>query len=78
MTERKKINKKVKSLIRFHSDNKIGTMGAGGGERIYRTSQKIRIKNVFLEALLLESFLSLGVTVHLYSLGCPSNTVLIS
>ena len=27
--------------------------------------------NVFLESLLSESFLSLGVTVHLTSLGCP-------
>ena len=34
-------------------------------ERIYRTSQDIRIIiNVFLESLL-------GVTVHLTSLGCP-------
>ena len=32
---------------------------------IYRTSQKIRIINVFLESLLSESFPSLGVTVHL-------------
>ena len=39
-------------------------------QRTYRTSQKIRIINVFLESLLSESFLSLGVTVHLTSLGC--------
>ena len=38
---------------------------------IYRTSQNIRITNVFLESLLSESFPSLGVTVHLTSLGCP-------
>ena len=38
---------------------------------IYRTSQKIRIINVFLESLLSESFPSVGVTVHLSSLGCP-------
>ena len=40
-------------------------------KRIYRTNQNIRIMNVFLESLLSESFLSLGVTVHLTSLGCP-------
>ena len=48
--------------------------GAGGGEkkkRIYRTSQNIRIINIFLESLLSESFPSLGVTVHLTSLECP-------
>ena len=47
-----------------------------GGEkkkskRIYRTSQNIRIINVFLESLLLKSFPSLRVTVYLISLGCP-------
>ena len=48
-------------------------MGKGGQEskRIYRTSQKIRIINVFPESLLSESFPSLGVTVHLTSPGCP-------
>ena len=40
-------------------------------KKIYRTSQNIRIINVFLESLLSESFPSLGVTVHLISLGCP-------
>ena len=40
-------------------------------KRIYRTTQKIRIVNVFLESLLSESFPTLGVTVHLTSLGCP-------
>jgi len=39
--------------------------------KIYRTGQKIRIINVFLESLLSESFPSLGVTAHLTSLGCP-------
>ena len=39
--------------------------------RIYRTSQKIRIIIVFLVSLLSDSFPSLGVTVHLTSLGCP-------
>ena len=38
-------------------------------KRIYRTSQNIRIINVFLESLLSESFPSLGVTVHLTSLS---------
>ena len=40
-------------------------------KRIHRTSQNLRIINVFLESLLSESFPSLGVTVHLTSLGCP-------
>ena len=40
-------------------------------KRIYRSSQNIRIKNIFLESLLSECFPSLGVTVHLTSLGCP-------
>jgi len=40
-------------------------------KEIYRTSQNIRIINVFLESLLSESFPSLGVTVHLTCLGCP-------
>lgn len=90
----KKVKKeKLKSLIRFHSANKInnynggvggwgdggwGRWGGGGvggrkgknSKRINRTSQNIRI-NVFLESLLSEFFHSLGVTVHLTSLGCP-------
>ena len=37
-----------------------------------KNKSNIRIINVFLESLLLESFPSLGVTVHLTSLGCPS------
>ena len=40
-------------------------------QRIYRTSENIRIINVFLESLLLEYFPSLGITVDLTSLGCP-------
>jgi len=40
-------------------------------QRIYRMSQNIRIINAFLESLLSEYFPSLGVTVHLTSLGCP-------
>ena len=60
------------------------TMGGGGGKRkklkkkkvkkskrVYRTSQNTRIIKVFLASLLSESFPSLGVTVHLTSLGCP-------
>ena len=39
---------------------------------MYRTSQNIRTINVFPESLLSESLSSLGVTVHLTSLGCPS------
>ena len=59
-------------------------MGVGGkgkkekkSKRIYRTSENLIIINVFLESLLSESFPSLGVTVHLPSLGCPP-TLLIS
>ena len=68
--------KKLKSLIRFHSANKIDNYNRGGkkekkSERIYRTSQNTRIINVFLESLVSESFPSLEVTVHLTSLGCP-------
>ena len=68
---------KLKSLIRFHSVNKINNYNGGGGrcrkksKSIYRTSQNIRIINVFLKSLLSESFLLLGVTVYLTSLGCP-------
>ena len=40
-------------------------------KRIYRTSENIRIINVFLESLLSESFPLLGITVHSTSLGCP-------
>ena len=57
----------------------MGRGGGGGGnkeekkeksKRVYRTSQNIRIINAFLELLLSESFPSMGVTVHLTSLGC--------
>ena len=68
----------LKSLVRFHSANKIdnyngGRWGVGVKkyERTYTTRQNIRITNVFLESLLSESFPSLGVIVHLTSLGCP-------
>ena len=36
-----------------------------------QNKSKIRIINVFLESLLSASFPSLGVIVHLTSLGCP-------
>ena len=72
MTEEKK---KLRSLVRFHSVNEINNYNKEGKvkkfKRFYRTSQNIRIINVFLESLLSESFPSLGVTVHLTSLGCP-------
>ena len=61
----------------MHSANKINNYNRGGKRRekksikIYRTSQTIRIINVFLESLLSESFPSLGVTVHLTSPECP-------
>ena len=68
MTEKKK-KKKLKSLIRFHSANKLDNYNRGGkiggkkeknkSKRIYRARQKIRIINVFLESLLSESFPSL-------------------
>ena len=38
---------------------------------MYRTSQKLKIIKVYLESLLSESFLALGIPVHLASLGCP-------
>ena len=67
--------KKLKSLIRFHSANKIDNynrLGCGREKnpKESRASQNIRIIIVFLESLLSESFPSLGVTVHLISLGC--------
>ena len=79
---RKKRKKKtrLKSLIRFYSANNIDNYNREvkkkekqkkKSKRIYRTSQNIRIINVFLESLLSESFPLLGVTVHLTSLGCP-------
>ena len=50
--------------------------GKGGKKKKIQKNLKnksnIRIINVFLESLLSESFPSLGVTVHLTSLGCPS------
>ena len=73
------MKKKFKSSIRFHSANKIENYNGEGrkgkkvkekkSKRNYRTSQNIRIINVFLESLLSVSFPSLGVTVPLPSLG---------
>ena len=40
-------------------------------KRNYKTSQNLRIINIFLESLWSGSFPSLGDTVHLTSLGCP-------
>ena len=78
---RKKEKTKLKILIGFLSTNKINNYngwGVGvGSKRIYRTSQKIRIINVFLVSLLSDSFPVLGITVYLTSLGCPP-TLLIS
>ena len=63
----------LKSLIRFHNANKIDNYKKEKKKckSIYRTSQNIRIINVFLESLVSESFPPLGVTVRLTSLGCP-------
>ena len=68
--------KKLKSLIKVHSANKIDNYNRVGKKkrkpkRNFRTSQNIRKINVFLEFLLSVSFPSLGVIVHLTSLGCP-------
>ena len=71
--------KKLKGLIGFHSAKIIDNYNREGNKKkkkkkskkFYRTSQKIRIINVFLESLLSESFSVLGITVHLTSLGCP-------
>ena len=77
MTEKRK-KKKLKSLIRFHSANKIDNYNGAGREkkgkkskRIYRTSQNIIIINVLLESLLSESYHTLGLPVYSTSLGCP-------
>ena len=88
MRLRQKREKKTKAqkLNYFQSANKIDNYNGGGvggkkerkkSKRIYRTSQNIRIINVFLESLLPESFPSLGVTAHLISC-LTSRTVLIS
>ena len=80
MLKNKQINKQtLKSLIRFHSANKINIYNVQrGGEKENKNLKKNYITNenikiiVFLESLLSESFPSLGVTVHRTSLGCPA------
>ena len=71
--------KKLKGLIRSHSANKIDNYSREGrkeekkrknSKRIHRTSQNIRLIKVFPESLLSKPSPSLGVTVHLTSLGC--------
>ena len=81
----RKKTKKLKSLIRFHTANKINNFNRGGKQRkekqskkFYRTSQNIRIVNVFLESLLSESFPLLGSHSPSYLPGMPSNTMLTS
>ena len=71
--------KKAQKLNGFLSANKINNYNRGGkrgkkekkSKRVYRTSKKIRIIDVFLESLPSECFPTLGITVHLTSLGCP-------
>ena len=41
-------------------------------KKVHRTGYNIKTIDVFLESLLSESFPSLGVTVLLASLGCPT------
>ena len=59
--------KTLKSLIVFHSANKIENYNRGGKkekekfQKKLQTSQNIRIVNIFLESLLSVSFPSLGV-----------------
>ena len=70
-----KEKKRCKNLIGLLSANKIDNYNRGvkkekKSKRIYRTCQKIKIINVFLESLLSESFPIPGITVHLPSLGC--------
>ena len=75
------------SLVPIKLTTTMGSSGRAGGrgkekrkksQRIYKTSQNIRMINVFLESLLSEPFSSLGVTVHLNLPRMPSNTVLVS
>ena len=71
----------LKSLIRFHSANITDKCNAGVGgvksKRFYRTSQNIKITNVFLESLLSKSFPSPGSQSPPHLPRMPSNTVLI-
>ena len=81
---RKKKTKKLKSLIGFLSANKISNYNRGRekgkkkkiSKRIYRTRQKIRIINVFLESAVRVLSLT-GNHSPPYHPKMPSNTVLI-
>ena len=85
MTEEKR-RKELRSLIRFHSANKIDNYSRGRkrGKRkkkkfktIYRTSQNVRIINVFLESLL-SRVLPCWESQSTHLPRMPSNTALIS
>ena len=78
VTEEKE-KKKLKSLIGFHSANKIDNYNRRGGEKKKFEKNKWKHKNTnfFLESLLSKSFPSLGISPpHLPRM--PSNTVLMS
>ena len=62
--------------IKATTTTKRGKRKKKKSKRIYRTSQNIRIINVFLESLLSESFPSLGVSPP-YLPRMPSNTGLV-
>ena len=85
MTEIKKEKKKLKSLIRFHSANKINNYKSGEKNEKKRKIQKnlqnksnIRIINVLLESLLPRVLSFSGSHSPLHFPRMPSNTVLIS
>ena len=73
--EKKSSNAKSDFIVPIKSTTERGKKGEKKrkkkSKRIYRTSQDIRTIYDFLESLLSESFPSLGVTVHLTSLGRP-------
>ena len=70
-TRLKPLSSSSSSAHKIDNYNRGGKKGGKKSKRIYRTSQNLRIINVFLESLLSESFTSLGVTVQLTSLACP-------
>ena len=80
MTE-EKWGGKLKRLIEFHivpikltTTTEWGEKGKKRKEKIQKNLQnKSKYENdeVFLESLLSESFPTLGIPVHLTSLGCP-------
>jgi len=61
----------IKSTTTTEREEKRENKKKKKSKRIWRGSQNIRIINVFLESQLSDSFPSLGVTVHLTSLGFP-------